>query len=416
MSTRSVRENIRDTACSRRRAVRFNRMSVSCFLIISTLNCFNPVNAFALEAQSSPANFANCDGPKTATADSNDAESDLRDFDNRGPTCGILSLYACLSAIGVEIDPAKLVRPEFIGTGEGSSVAELILAAKETGVHADCITHMSHSDLERCPGPMVLHMRSMGKSEAFTHWVAFLGFAEGKIRIADGPNEIHLLTPAEVLANWDGLGILISNKKLSHFFVLESRVHLVVLVGFAMIIVWWTDKIIQSIFKVQASGLPGADIVALSRQLTTIALTALVTATLFHSISSVGFFRNPGAVAEVKRRFYNVDVPEVSLSQLESELKEGQLLLLDSRRDIDFKLGSIPKAVSLPINSNLAQRIAVLKNVPRDKRIVVFCQSARCGYADEIANFLQFNSYTNVVIYRDGFRGWQSSRAKGGDL
>jgi rhodanese-related sulfurtransferase len=60
----------------------------------------------------------------------------------------------------------------------------------------------------------------------------------------------------------------------------------------------------------------------------------------------------------------------------------------------------------MAINSSLTDRQQLLNGIEKNKRIVVFCQSSGCGYSDEVAQFLKFNGYSNVVLYRGGYREW----------
>ena len=128
---------------------------------------------------------------------------------------------------------------------------------------------------------------------------------------------------------------------------------------------------------------------------------------LHHAFSPVGFLKNPSAVAEVTRRYYSVDVPEIDIAEMELAVEDGTIPLFDARYVRDYKRGTIPGAKSISINSDLTERREVLGSIPKARRIVVFCQSSGCGYADEVAQFLKFNGYENVVIYRGGYREWK---------
>jgi rhodanese-related sulfurtransferase len=132
-----------------------------------------------------------------------------------------------------------------------------------------------------------------------------------------------------------------------------------------------------------------------------------VSGILYHAFSPIGFLTNPVAVAEVTRRFFSVDIPNIDLAGMEHIVAEEEMIpMFDSRFFRDFNRGTIPGAVSLPINSSLTERQQILGFTPKSQRMVVFCQSSGCGFADEIAQFLKFNGYNNVVIYRGGYREW----------
>ncbi|MDR1269286.1 MAG: hypothetical protein LBK82_07155, partial [Planctomycetaceae bacterium] len=134
-----------------------------------------------------------------------------------------------------------------------------------------------------------------------------------------------------------------------------------------------------------------------------------VVAVLYHAISETGFLRNPTAVAEVTRRYYSVDIPEINLSEMQTIVSEKSCPIFDARYARDFKRGTIPDAKNIPINSNLSERQQILAGIDKNHRIVVFCQSVGCGYADEVAQFLKFNGFSNVVLYRGGYREWSNN-------
>ena len=102
---------------------------------------------------------------------------------------------------------------------------------------------------------------------------------------------------------------------------------------------------------------------------------------LHHTLSPVGFLKNPSAVAEVTRRYYSVDIPEINLDKMERAVEEKIIPLYDARFARDYNRGTIPGAKSLSIGSSLTERQEVLGSTSKSQRIIVFCQSSGCGYA-----------------------------------
>jgi len=90
---------------------------------------------------------------------------------------------------------------------------------------------------------------------------------------------------------------------------------------------------------------------------------------------------------------------------MKEQLERGDILLFDTREAEKFAEGTIAGAVSFPVDSTLAEREALLADVPRQMPIILFCSSNRCLYADDIARFLRYNGYENVAIYREGMAG-----------
>jgi rhodanese-related sulfurtransferase len=132
----------------------------------------------------------------------------------------------------------------------------------------------------------------------------------------------------------------------------------------------------------------------------------------YHAFVKTGFLKNPAAIAEVTRRYYSVNIPEISRQEMQRFVLNGVASLFDARYARDFNNGTIPRSKSLPINSSLTERQQALAGLSRNQQIVVYCQSNRCNYSDEVTQFLKFNGYHNVVIYRGGYHEWDTQKEK----
>lgn len=76
-----------------------------------------------------------------------------------GPYCGVTSLYAFARMNGSEIDFQDLLRPEYIGSQDGSSLFELRDAARDHGIETRFIKHASASWLRQVSHPVILHTK-----------------------------------------------------------------------------------------------------------------------------------------------------------------------------------------------------------------------------------------------------------------
>ena len=333
---------------------------------------------------------------------------ELRDIVVSGPYCGIYSLIAVLNTFGIVPNEAELLTPEFVGSFQGSSNVELENAAKKYGLYAKTYGGLSWRELQSTKSPMILHFRSTSASSDFNHWVAYLGVDGGKARIIDLPHRLTTIPFAELLAKWDGVAIEISQEPIRGDLMAAAYKHyataMLLLLGglFVIKMFFWSSS--KEAFAVPAF------LQKLKRgavQTGVLLAVLFVSGIMYHAFSPVGFLSNPSAVAEVTRRYYAVDVPEINLAEMERIVNsDEEIPIFDSRFFRDFNLGTIPGAIALPINSSLTERQQVLGSMPKSQRMVVFCQSGGCGYADEVAQFLKFNGYENVVIYRGGYREW----------
>lgn len=331
---------------------------------------------------------------------------DLKDIVVAGPYCGVYSLYACLGALDKRPPMEELLTTEFVGSLSGSTAEELIAAAEKQGIYAKCYGNMTWRQLFEAAEPMVLHFRGSGDRD-FNHWVAFLG-AEGKhVRIIDIPHELVFFSIAELLAHWDGTAVVLSKNPIREDMIWRKRfdylsIAMCLLGGVFLI------KTFMRSDKIEHSGTPTRSLLIKKLCVQTISFFGIVgfVAILFHSVTDIGFLKNPAAVAEVTHRYYTVDVPEISLREMKRIAESKNTFIFDTRYRNDFQHGAIPNATNLPIDSSLGERKTILNGIDKSAKIILYCQSSRCGFADEIASFLKFNNYRNVFIFRGGYSEW----------
>lgn len=320
----------------------------------------------------------------------------LEEIKSGGPCCGVYSLMACLESINVNYDIKKLINPEFVSSSRGSSAAELIKAAEASQAHARAFVKMSVANLWSAKFPLILHVRGNGADRNYLHWVAYLGMDGGKVRILDLPHSLETVAPAELMARWDGLAVAVSREPIEGWPFAVSGIEQV-----SPILM-----ILCAILACRLAGLGGVGETSL-RSAIAIAISAAACSIGYHATSEVGFLRNPSAVAEVDRRYHTGSFPIRTYADLATLLGKNEATLIDARRAADYRLGAIPGAINMSVDSTLTQRQFALRGVSKAAPIVVYCQSAGCPYSDEIAEFLRFNGYENVSIYRGGYREWQ---------
>jgi rhodanese-related sulfurtransferase len=82
-----------------------------------------------------------------------------------------------------------------------------------------------------------------------------------------------------------------------------------------------------------------------------------------------------------------------------------RLFLIDARDPAQFAQGHIPGA----INIEWRQAVAHRNEIPRDRMVVVYCNSGSLSAQAVFA--LRLLGWDNVKVLQDGFEGW---KAKGG--
>ena len=133
----------------------------------------------------------------------------------------------------------------------------------------------------------------------------------------------------------------------------------------------------------------------------------------YNCFSATGFLGHPGYVHEVEEAHIASFLPKVALSQLDSQILAGALLL-DARFPNDYKAGHLPGALSLPINSAPAARAAALSGIPRDRTIIVYCENKGCPFSRMMAIVLRNDGYTHLALVDGGYDEWLMAKQAAG--
>ena len=126
------------------------------------------------------------------------------------PLCGLHSVYTAAQLLELEPSFADLLKPEFVGSEQGSTLAELEKAAAMLGMQSLSVGKLTTTDLLWCRWPVVLHVKTDVASSNYNHFVLFGGMRDGTARIYDGPNGVYDWTLAEVASRWDGNAMILS--------------------------------------------------------------------------------------------------------------------------------------------------------------------------------------------------------------
>jgi rhodanese-related sulfurtransferase len=87
--------------------------------------------------------------------------------------------------------------------------------------------------------------------------------------------------------------------------------------------------------------------------------------------------------------------------ELERMVSEGEALVVDVRPKIEYEHGHLPEAVSVPVES-LPDAAAEL---PRHRRLVVYCRGAYCQFADEAVAMLRQAGF-DAIRLEGGWPEW----------
>ena len=333
-------------------------------------------------------------------------EPPLLDLSTSNRYCGLISAVSCINATGVSARVEEIDATKYVSATGGSTVTQIQALVADFGISTAARSGLSVLDLRRINCPTVLHVRVSKTSRDLQHWVAYLGSENGLFVVFDSNSGRLTLSAAELCAIWDGEGIVCNRSQTS----------------LAVQITIWRTQSLLMFFAFAACFSAFAkpryrDVIVdgkrplaeLFRQGVGMTLTAIVATIIFHSYSPSGLIPNRLIAGEVARRFYHREAKEIGTQELLSEIDAPNTLILDVRFDADFRRGSIPSAISMPINSSLLHRQSVLHAVNRASKIIVYCQSEHCLFSNDIAQFLLFNGFSDVEIYFGGYAEWEKS-------
>ena len=348
---------------------------------------------------------------KTVAADENNQEPSLcitEKYSSSGPYCGVACLYVAMELADKKVDFADLVKPEYIGSRKGSSLAQLKKAAMDNGLFTEAVGNLSSNELKNFKHLIILHVKSSPKSKEYDHYVLFLGNKNGKARIFDPPSPAETITYYELARRWDGNGLIISSVPIElSKELLPAKKRLVVFIAgviAAIVLVRTAGKYLSR--KVGNISRP----VQLSfsiAQSAGLVIVALFVGVIYHFVNDEGFLAHPGATEPVVKANLASFLPKVSAKGIEKS--NGGAIIIDARQTADYEAGHINGAINIPTTLCAAGRNAKLANVEKDSRLVIYCQSAGCPYAERVAANLMEDGFNNLAIYKGGWVDWQKN-------
>lgn len=105
-----------------------------------------------------------------------------------------------------------------------------------------------------------------------------------------------------------------------------------------------------------------------------------------------------------------VNAPQmISSDEVWSLFQTGSALFVDSRHDFDFKAGHIKGAINVPLKDFDLSK-SPLKDVVRDKLLVIYCDGADCNSSIELSVRLAKEGFKNVRISFGGWREWFAAK------
>jgi rhodanese-related sulfurtransferase len=323
------------------------------------------------------------------------------------PHCGLYCLYSIMKLEGQPVDFRELVKPEYLGSRKGSSFEELKQASEDFGLNAISISRLIPDDLRTISKPAILHVKSGPDKKDYDHFVLYLGQKNGKARIFDPPAELSLVEFSSLAPKWDGNALVISSglvtansmsgssKKRLFFYIVV--IGIIVAAFYSLKRRVPTAKSLHLRFGLSIGQSAG------------FAMCAVFAGLLFHYFYGGGFFANAAAVEGVQKAYAGSFIPKITSDKMQTLVGHSSTVIIDARLERDYKSGHIEDAISLPINCSDEMYTEMLSSLEKDKKIVLYCQSAGCQFAEKIALRLKEDGFENLAIFKGGWVEWQKA-------
>jgi rhodanese-related sulfurtransferase len=317
-----------------------------------------------------------------------------------GGYCGVYCLYGAMKFLGTDCDPNELIKPEYIGTPAGSSLAELKKCAEDHGLYATPVKRLSTKDLRRYQLPVIIHVKSSLTGQAYDHYELFLGTREGKALIYDPPSPAELVPFKTLTPRWDGSALIVSEKPidLGALFAPARRrfaVYAAIALAVVLAVRWGRKQLLgfQSVTGKRAILLSIAQCAALI-------LTATAGTFAYHSLDEEGLLVCREATASVKEAHRANFIPKISNREIRRLLANGEAIFIDPRPDYNFKTSHLKDAMNIPPNATDNDRVKIMARIDKNAPLIVYCQSSNYRQAGNLAVKLLSDGFLDVQIYK----------------
>ena len=325
--------------------------------------------------------------------------------------CGLYCLFAVMKATGQNVNFRELLKPDYIGSKKGSSLLELKKAAEDNGLYAEMVGKLTIRQLRQSPYTIILHTKSAAGNN-YDHYKLFLGTKDGHAKLFDPPEPIKLVPFHEIAPRWDGNGLVLSATPIDiGSLFAQSRkqfiMYAAVMTGIILMVHWGRRQWLQSGRVVSSHQLLGFSLA----QGIGLVVISLVFGMIYHFANDAGFLANANATASIQQAHAGNFIPKISERKVQ-KLLDSDTVFIDARFARDYKAGHLKGALSIPVDGNDVERQEATADIPKDSRIVMYCQSSRCKYAEIVAIKLKDDGFSNISVFKGGWVEWIANNGK----
>jgi rhodanese-related sulfurtransferase len=322
------------------------------------------------------------------------------------PYCGLYCVYAMLKQMDRNVDFRDLVKLKYVGSGEGSTMAELSKAARDNGLFAGVAARLSTEGLSQCPYPAILHVKADWSRRTYDHYELFLGTEEGQAKLFDPPDKLRLVPFHELAGRWDGYALAVSDKPFDIDAIFgPDRQRLLLYVALGILAVLGVHLLVSRTVIPRWAATRRWRLGLSVAQAGALAVAALVSALICHVSSREGLLVNTNTTGLFREAYLGTFIPKVGVGQVRRLLKTDAVIL-DARYKEDYQGGHLTGAISLPTDANEALWRTRTEAIPKNARILVYCQSAGCKFAEQVGSQLRKDGFSNISVFRGGWQEW----------
>lgn len=315
-----------------------------------------------------------------------------------GSHCGIYSLYVAGRLVGHPFDFEIINRPEFVGSTYGSTLREMLAAARAAGLKASPFYGVSLDALGELPIPSLLHVRRDQESAALDHYVLFLGRHGDGVRVLDGVAGERHWSHAKLMTRWEGTGIGLSGPDGT----LSPP--------------WAIVRPLAAVGLALASALAVAAIPGLRHTkwcAPSLVVTAGVITVIWQATSVDALLPAREETLAIERTRTDSLLAQYQLGDLLSAGNEEGTVIVDARFTSDFERLHIPGASNVDPGAVYNGTATMPAEVGQAKKVIVLCTNKDCTNASYVAKFLVSRGAKNVGVFSEGMRGYLDATKTG---
>ncbi len=100
----------------------------------------------------------------------------------------------------------------------------------------------------------------------------------------------------------------------------------------------------------------------------------------------------------------------VNLDQMKKIVNLPDFIIIDARRPDQYSAGHIKNSINIFAQDEQDILIPKILQLPRDKKIIVYCDGGTCDLSHELANnLINAFSFKNVYVYEGGWDEWKKN-------